>query len=183
MEFDPSIVSTESTMVRYFEEGLKPSIRDEIDQDTDDYKELVVKAVRAQAKLGLQPSFYMWKTDIHILWGSRPAHTTVHKVQTQGVIHRGEDPKASKALASTPQSEPSDKARKDKKKKQYKDRKDSKEPRNFTTPATRINAAEVRDKKRKKKKKKRDASKVTYYNCNKLGHYTDQFPEPRRPKN
>ena len=49
-------------MVRYFEEGLKPSIKAEIDQDAtylDDYKVLVAKAVRAEAQAGLQPSFYM----------------------------------------------------------------------------------------------------------------------------
>ena len=186
MEFDPAAAPTELTMVRYFEEDLKPSIKAEMDQDAthlDNYEELVAKAVRAETKAGLRPCSYMRETDIQVLRGSRPAHTTAHKVQTQGAMPRGEDSKASKAPASTPESEPSDKARKEKKKKQYKDRRDSREPRDSTTPATRVNAAEVGDKKKKKKKKKRDASKVTCYNCNKLGHYADQYPEPRRPKN
>ena len=46
MEFDPAAAPMESTMVRYFEEGLKPSIKAEIDQNAthlDDYEELVVK--------------------------------------------------------------------------------------------------------------------------------------------
>ena len=163
-------------MVRYFEKGLKPSIKAEMDQDAthlDDYEELVAKAVRAEAKAGLRPSSYVRETDIQVLRGSRPTHTTAHKVQTQVTMSRREDSKASKAPASIPESEPSDKARKDKKKKQYKDRRDSREPRDSTIPATRVNAAEVRDKKKKKKKKKRDASEVTCYNCNKLGHYAD----------
>ena len=57
----------ESTMVKYFKKGLKPSIKAEIDQDAthlDDYKKLVAKVVRAKAKAGLWPSFYVRETDI-----------------------------------------------------------------------------------------------------------------------
>ena len=46
----------ESTMVRYFEKGLKPFIKAEIDQDAiqlDIYKKLIVKTVRAEVKAGL----------------------------------------------------------------------------------------------------------------------------------
>ena len=49
-------------MVRYFKKGLKPSIKAEIDQDAsylDDYKELIAKVVRAEAKAGLRPSSYI----------------------------------------------------------------------------------------------------------------------------
>ena len=56
MEFDPVAAPTESTIVKYFEEGLKSSIKAEMDQDAihlDDYEELVAKAVRAEAKAGL----------------------------------------------------------------------------------------------------------------------------------
>ena len=67
MEFDPAAASTESTMVRYFEEGLKPSIKAEMDQDAthlDDYEELVAKAVRAEAKAGLRSSSYVREADL-----------------------------------------------------------------------------------------------------------------------
>ena len=66
IEFDLVAALTESTMVRYFEEGLKPSIKAEMDQDTshlDDYEELVAKTVRAEAKVSLQPSSYVRETD------------------------------------------------------------------------------------------------------------------------
>ena len=33
MEFDPAAAPTEVTMVRYFEEDLKPSIKAEMNQD------------------------------------------------------------------------------------------------------------------------------------------------------
>ena len=43
-------------MVGYFEEGLKLSIKAEIDQDAtnlNDYEELVAKTIKAEAKMGL----------------------------------------------------------------------------------------------------------------------------------
>ena len=58
------------TIVRYFEEGLKPSIKAEIDQDNSqlvDYEKLVVKAVKAKTKAGLCLSSYMQKTDLSCL--------------------------------------------------------------------------------------------------------------------
>ena len=53
-------------MIRYFEEGLKPSIKAKIDQDTshlDNYEELVAKMMRVEAKSGLRPSSYIQETD------------------------------------------------------------------------------------------------------------------------
>ena len=66
MEFDPVAVLIESTMVRYFEKGLKLSIKAKIDQDAthpDNYKELIAKKARTEAKRDLQPSFYVRETD------------------------------------------------------------------------------------------------------------------------
>ena len=106
IKFDPLAVPTESTMVRYFEEGLKPSIKAEMDQDSshlDDYEELVAKAVRAKTKAGLQPSSYVRETDQQVSRGNRPAYNTGHKVQTQGAMkdYCGDE---SKAKASVPTS-------------------------------------------------------------------------------
>lgn len=56
IEFDLSVSPTESTMIRYFYEGLKPFFKAEIDQNNIqlvDYKELVAKLVRAEAKASL----------------------------------------------------------------------------------------------------------------------------------
>ena len=148
-------------MVRYFEEGLKPSIKAEMDQDAshlDDYEELVAKAVRAEAKAGLRPSSYVRETDQQVSRGNRPAHTIAHKIQTQGAM-KDHCRDKSKAKASVPtltrNSEPSNKARKDKKKKQHKAKRDS-------TPATGVNKAEVGDHRAKK-----DISEISCYNCNK----------------
>ena len=183
LEYDPFAVPTEVTIVRYFEEGLKPSIKAEMDQDNSqlvDYEELVAKVVRAKAKAGLRPSSYVQETDLWCLRGNRPAHTTAHKVQTQGAVNHGDDSKASKGPASTPTSaftqdyESPDKARRDKKKKQYKDKRNSKKLRDSSIPATGVNKAEVGG------RKKKDISKITYYNYNKKGYFAIKCPESRK---
>ena len=161
-----------------------------MDQDNSqliDYEELVAKAVRAEAKAGLRPSSYVRETDLSCLRGNRPAHTTAHKVQTQGAgkDHRGDDSKASKGSASTPasasiqDSEPSDKAKKDKKK-NWRGKRDFREPKDSTTPAFGVNAAEV-GRGGQRRKNKKDISGVTCYNCNKKGHFLNKCPET--PKN
>ena len=95
----------ESTMVRYFEKDLKPSIKAKIDQDAthlDNYEELIAKMVRAKAKAGLQPSSYMQETDQQVLQRSWPAHTTAHKVQTkEAVKNHYEDKSRAKSHEST----------------------------------------------------------------------------------
>ena len=83
MEFDLAAAPTESTMVKYFEEGLKLSIKAKMDRDAihlDDYEELVAKAVRAKAKAGLRSSFYVRETDIKVLQRSRLAPITAYKI-------------------------------------------------------------------------------------------------------
>ena len=177
-------------MVRYFEGGLKPSIKAEIDQDAThlyDYEELVAKAIRAEAKTGLRPGSYVRESDLQVLRGNRPTHTTVHKVQTQGAgkDHRGDDSKASKGSASTPvsastqESEPSEKAKKDKKK-YCRDKRGSREPKDSTILASGVNAAKVGEGGQRTKNKKK-ISGVTRYNCNKKGHFANKCPE--LPKN
>lgn len=112
----------------------------------------------------------MRETDLQVLRGSQPAHTNVHKVQTQGAIYYKDDFKASRALVSTPtqDAKPFNKAKKVKKKKQHKDKRDS---RDSTISATGNNAEFSGNGKRRRKKK--DVRKITYYNCNKLGQYAD----------
>ena len=171
-------------MVKYFKEDLKPSIKAEMDQDDSqlvDYEELVAKGVRAEAKASLRPSSYVLETDLSCLRGNRPPHNTAHKVQTQGVVTRGDESKAKASVSAPAQdSEPSNKSRRDKNKKHYREKKDSKKPKESTTPASGVNAAEVGGK--EKRKNKKDPRKVMCYNSNKLGHYVNACPEPR-PKN
>ena len=76
IKFDPECASKEGTMIRYFREGLCPSVRVEIEQrgrELDSFEEIVEKTVDAKAKAALRPRFYACKTDQHCLRGSRPA--------------------------------------------------------------------------------------------------------------
>ena len=104
IEFDPIAVTIESIIVKYFENGLKPSIKAEMDQNAsylNDYKELVAKAIRAKTKAGLWPSSYVRESDQQVTQGNQSAHAIAYKVQTQRAMKdhcKGE----SKAKASVP---------------------------------------------------------------------------------
>ena len=66
LEFNADGAPKEGTMIRYFREGLKPSIWAEIEQrsrELDSFKELVEKAVDAKAKAALRPRSYIRETD------------------------------------------------------------------------------------------------------------------------
>ena len=83
IEFNPQAALTEFNMVRYFEEGLKTSIKVEMDQDVDyldTYEELVANALKAEVKAGIWPCFYVRESDANCLRGNWPAHATAHKV-------------------------------------------------------------------------------------------------------
>ena len=91
-------------------------------QELNSFKELVEKAVDAEAKAALRPRSYTRKTDQHCLWGSRPSAA---KTNTQGQQMKNpkvEKPKSKpqKLKASAPQrsdnAEASEKAWKKKKK-------------------------------------------------------------------
>ena len=161
---------------------------DQEDFQLINYEKRILRVVRAKAKAGLQLSSYVRETDLNYFWGSQPAHTTTHKVQTQGAVkdHCGDNYKASKSSAFTPastsiqDSELFNKAKKDKKKKYHRDKRDSKKPKDSTISASGVNAAKVEGKRRRNKK---DLSGVTYYNCNIKVYFADKCLEPRQPKN
>ena len=84
------------------------------------------------------------------------------------------------ASASTQDSEPSNKVKKDKKKKNWQSKRDFRERKDSSTLASGVNAAEVGGGEQKRKNKK-DISRVTCYNCNKKGHFSNKYTE--LPKN
>ncbi len=73
-EFDPTGAPNETILIRYFREGLRPSIRAQLDhrgQDLDAWEEVVEKAGDAEAKANLQPPFYVRDIDARCPKGHR----------------------------------------------------------------------------------------------------------------
>lgn len=145
-------------MIRFFREGLKPSIKAQMEQrgrELDSWKELVEKAIDAEAKAGRQPTSFVREIDQRCPWDNRPAHTTAAKAPTQGSSSmrdpRVEEPKSKpQEPKSSPSSHPlrsknveasEKKARKDKKK--WRHQKGS-------TPTTGFNTTEASGNKKKK---------------------------------
>ena len=74
-------------MICYFRESLKLFINVEMEQqdrDSIDFKEIVQKAVNAEAKAGLKSSTMVRESDARCSRDHRPFHNTFSKVQTQG---------------------------------------------------------------------------------------------------
>ena len=86
-------------MIYYFREGLKPSIKVEMEQqdrEAMDFEEMVQRAVNAEAKTGLRSSAMVRDSDIRCLRGHRPSKSTASKVQIQGTSAKEPCPEESR---------------------------------------------------------------------------------------
>ena len=172
-------------MICYFWECLKPSIKVEMEQqdrELMDFEEMVQRAVNAEAKAGLRSSAIVRDLDIYCPRGHRPSNSTASKMQTQGTTAKEPRPKKSKSKDTkairVDAVKPSEQDKKDQKDRQDKKRRfwEKREPKK--TPVTGDNAINTS---KKGLRKKCDISKVTYFNCDKKGHYASNYTEP--PKN
>ena len=87
LEYDPIGAPTEPTMLRYFREGLRPSILAELqnkDLELENFVQIVKKAVVAKAKANLRSRTITRNMDQHCPRGSRSANTTTTKASSQG---------------------------------------------------------------------------------------------------
>ena len=72
-------------MICYFRKGLKPSIQvkmEQQDREFMDFKDMVQKAVNAEAKAGLRFSTMVRDSDARCPKGHHPSYNTSSKVQT-----------------------------------------------------------------------------------------------------
>ena len=183
-EFDSVGAPDELTMIRYFREGLKPSIKVEMEQQdraSTSFKEMVQRAVNAEVKAGLRSSTIVRDSDARCPRGHRLSHNTSLKVQTQGSKDlsrpketKPKDPKSASSRDDAAES-PKKNDRKDKKKRFRGQRRKHTGERKEQTPATNINTTNVS----KKKKKRRDISEITCFNCDKKGHFASDCTEPK----
>ena len=98
IEFDADGAPGESALIRYFRDGLKPSIKAQMEQrgrENDSWKELVEKAIDAEAKANLQPPSFLREMDERCSQGNRPAHATMAKSQASATRDPQDEPSAS----------------------------------------------------------------------------------------
>ena len=182
-EFDEERAPEESDLIRFFREGLRPSIKAQMEQRGREYnswEKFVEKAMDAEAKASLQPPSILHEMDQHCSYGNQPAHSTVAKSQASSTRDPCNNPVKKPPLPLAPKpsnsshagsSETSNKkARREKKKhrrldqQQDQGRKDT-----SSTPATGANSGT-----------KKDISQITCFNCNTKQHYSRNCSEPRK---
>ena len=101
MEFDFQWALEEGTMIWYFQEGFRLSVRVEIEQcgqELNSFEELVKKTVDGKAKAVCQPRSYVCKTNQHCFWGSRPSAAKASTLGQPMKDSRVEEPKKSQEL-------------------------------------------------------------------------------------
>ena len=169
-------------MIRYFWEGLKPSIKVEMEQQdraSTSFKEMVQKAVNVEAKTGQRSSTMVRDLDARCLRGHHPFHNTSSKVQSQGSNNKNsfysKEPKPKDPKLAPPRDDAAAELakkedKKDKKKRFRRQRREHTREWKEQTPATGINKAAPKKK-----------LKVKCFNCDKKGHYTNNCT--KLPKN
>ena len=148
------------------------------DRESIDFEKMVQRAVNAEAKVGLRSSTMVRKSDACCPRGHCLSHNTSSKVQTQGSkdSSHSEEPKPKDPKPAPSRDDAAELAKKEDRKDKKKKLQNRRQKRNKQTPATGDNTEAP-----KKKKKRRDLSKVTYFNCDKKGHYANDCTKP--PKN
>ncbi len=173
-EFDPSGVPNETTLIRYFREGLRPSIRAQLDhrgRDLDSWEEVVEKASDVEAKANLQPPFYVRDIDIRCPKGHRPSakknkENTYREPQNKAFKDKN---KAKSYSFSISTNQPQTQA--------FKKDKRGRRGDHGGHPATGVNATELA----KKDKAPKDLSHIECYTCHQKGYYATKCPD--KPKN
>ena len=179
LEYNPVGAPTKPTMLRYFREGLKPSILAELehrDLELESFDQMIKKAIDDEAMSALRSRSSTKEIDQHCPRGNQPANFTKNQGNTMKDPW-SEEPKVrgTEAPSGPQRSESSEKAWKEKKKEQQ--QRDQECQEGFT-PATGVNTAQTGEPHQKKKKKHHsdkallDTSQIKCYNCQKMGHYT-----------
>ena len=103
LAYNPVKAQAESTMLRYFQEGLRLSILAELqneDHELENFLQIVMKAVAAKAKANIRSRAITKDIDQHCLWGSQSANSTAAKNQGQSI----KDPQEEKPKVRAPES-------------------------------------------------------------------------------
>ena len=166
-------------MIRYFREGLRPSVRAQLDargKDLDSWEEAVEKAVNAEVKVLLQSSSSIRNMDSRCSRGNRPVKKDEKDSKNKSTDSASADTPSGKQSSSAQQIS-SINPKKDQDHQQGGFRRRGGRRRQGQTHdslATGVNASTV-------KKEVKDISQVKCYNCHRKRHYATKCPQ--RPKN
>ena len=172
-------------MLRYFREGLRPSIRVELehrDLELESFEQLVKKVVEAEGKASLRPRTTTREMDQRCPQGNRPAYTTVAKSPASATWDPQDEPSKKVPTQynpphfSYPHSSQSENGfdRKARMEKKQRHRHDQARRGSVSTSVTGVNASSPFVGARK------ELGQVTCYNCRERGHYARNCPEPHR---
>ncbi len=159
-EFDPTSAPNETTLIRYFREGLRPSIWAQLDhrgQDLDGWEKVVEKVGDVEAKANLQPLFYVRDIDVrclkdHRLSAKKDKEDTYREPQNEVSKHKD---KAKSHNSSASANQPQTQAPKKDKRGRW-----------GGHLATGVNSTKIA----KKDKAPKDLSHIKYYTCHQKGH-------------
>ena len=178
-EFDSVAAPNEDTMIRYFREGLRPSIRAQLDvrdRDLDSWDEVVDKTVDAEAKASLQAPSGTREMDSRCPQGQRPTKKEDKDSRDYEKNKSSQNPPTNTSSSGTQASPAQPKKEQNSRSRRGKPRQQGQ---GQNTPATGVNATAVR---KDKDKDKKNLSNIECYTCKQKGHYANKCPE-KEPKN
>ena len=153
-------------MIQYFREGLRPSIRAQLDarsRDLDSWEEAVKKAVNAEAKTSLQSPASTRDMDSRCPRGNRAAKREEKDSKNKSTDSTPADTSSGKQSSSTQQtSSPHPKKGGSRRGR----------GRGQNSPATGVNATP--------RKEEVDLSQVDCFHCRKKGHYANRCPQKKK---
>ena len=158
-------------MIQYFQEGLRPSVRAQLDtqsRDLDSWEEAIEKAVNAKAKALLQSSTSTRNIDSRCPWENRPAkklekNSGGKNKSTNFVPADTSNSKQSSSIQQTSSAHP---------KKDYRGGLWRERRRDQNSPAMGINDT--------LQNKKVDLSQIDCFQYRKKGHYANKYPQKRK---
>ena len=163
-EFDSVAAPNEDTMIRYFREGLRPSIRAQLDvrdRDLDSWDEVVDKTVDAEAKASLQAPSGTREMDSRCPRGQRPTKKEDKDSRDYEKNKSSQNPPTNTSSSGTQSSPAQPKKEQNSRSRQGGSRRQGQ---GQNTPATGVNATAIKKEKDKDKDKK-DLSNIECYTC------------------
>ena len=167
------------TIIRYFREGLWPSIRAQLDvknRELDSWDEVVDKTVDAKAKVSLQAPSETREMDSWCPQGQRPTKKEDKNSRDYEKNKSSQNPPTNASSSGTQSSPAQPKKEQNSRSRRGGSRRQGQ---GQNTPATGVNATAVR---KDKDKDKKNLSNIECYTCKQKGHYTNKCPE-KEPKN